>query len=1796
MAYTPINPVVATVSPNIYNAAQNAPLSDQDKNTIEQLSFAYAKGLEFKKLDPDLAFKKFQKLAPEAQSQLRYLYPNETWTRTEQNLLGKVVSATTHALGTAFKVSVSPLVSAYTLMGKYSQAINTPARVGFQATAQDKPLFSGKTWSTAYQGTDLYNPNDVKALNQKYGEATAHVAMGLVAGKTPGEIFSSWKNGTPDEALFLAYSNFLNNPKEFGAIIDETKMARFSPGRSVARNEVSKNPNPIIHGLTTLVFGKQLPLVKSTHETDAQFKKRQAAATAAYQKKLSGRVDALYQIVIDPLTYASMGLNKVAMGTSKLAPVAEKIAEKIQFGDYATQRLREAAKTGKWDETVADVFTKPQVKDLWDKTAGPAIKQLATAGTAAERSVALDNIRRNLPAYNEPEVLKSLAKAKVFDAASAERYFTNYENAHYLLSGRTDNTTWFRNGIATARNQRQLTQGIALAAEAFFNPIVGRSSTRKTLEELEAAGKQGWDIVSTLGKQEDDLINPLIKDVKKYDDNITKAQEFGFKLGNLARQSQGNRHIVLGEDAWRTARAFYLRAATVFPSDVAKVVTDYFVHAPFDEQRNAVYQLYVASMLNRGAGGVYKGENFIQKTLSRIFNTDSGFGITPDLEISHEFANAAGANVVRWENDVPKIVNIGAIQPSQITKAIAGLNDQAVNQFAAMSKDKNNIANIFDGAVQHKVTQNVTDNWSFLNLFPRLGGRTTIDHATLFLAVAPKDDILRYIMGGAKKTGDYLNMVTGSKDAVGPFERLFHKLVLRGGPEDYLTAEKRTEIIGKLLERESKRLDTEITIDNINHAVIRAEVAQRAHEIIFGAYDTPFVSKEMLQEKEALINLFKHEPNFLESVVSSLTSRANMSGAFVEEAARKPIFTESTLDKALKEVNEKYADVLKKYKIKELKITSSWEPRSAKDLKNIAGNDDLFALAHLHDYTIRFVFNKVKVPTSRGEYTFSPIEAFFGNDALRTVKDFDNATNQLMRNIGVHVHNPIDYTIEDADRLVKFTKLWSGLYASMKAEGKSEVDIADTIIRTMLLDMRETFHGSTEASVFNQRLFDKIAEEYDKLAALDKPNKIIRDKWSKAAGKIEFPEFAKLTESKRPAVLNTAINFPGGLNAEIDGVQGFFAKYGYAAYEQMDRQVNAWFTQKALAATYLRIYKANIPFRDGFARQQEKLIRQMNPSIPENLAKQMAKDLADKRFTGIAINDASNTLLKYVDNQAVRSNFAVSFRTVGRYYRANEDFMRRVYRMIKDKPLRTLYRTRLLHTGIDAYGGTFQDENGKDYIVFPSDTIFNHAVGAFLNGLYGADSAYSIPQFNNFKMKLELINPSFSQDAGALTFSSPAGTLAVLAARGIIGIRSVFGRTVPFAAEREKAGDALAQIFLGTTGKNIALNSKSWAEAIMPMLMKNAYNALDRSEANQQFASATMSAAAFLQAYGNGLPSPQDPDYSKKMTVAQKNIRIAAGNILVTRFLLGLTVPASMSLQESKGLPDYFRKGGTATLRGEFFKILQGVIETYGTSIQDPYSLAVGIFTGKNPGKSIYTISRSSKAYSVVLKNTQSMKDWAMNNMNFIETTPKSGVAWLFAPQSGQYNATVYSWLEAQDLINMPKLEDYLLNVSLNEDRNAYFQIGKDEKEMLAKTMDLTQRKNIIDAAAAARQTLLASNHLLQGALQGGLNVRGDVLQAYADIKSIVADNKTPINKNDRVVMRQAIAQMDSYLEVVSYGNQYSQLSNYSQIKQDAEDRVDAELIKLANLSPAVAQAYNYVFKSIFTSYSPDTAAVIKRG
>jgi hypothetical protein len=47
---------------------------------------------------------------------------------------------------------------------------------------------------------------------------------------------------------------------------------------------------------------------------------------------------------------------------------------------------------------------------------------------------------------------------------------------------------------------------------------------------------------------------------------------------------------------------------------------------------------------------------------------------------------------------------------------------------------------------------------------------------------------------------------------------------------------------------------------------------------------------------------------------------------------------------------------------------------------------------------------------------------------------------------------------------------------------------------------------------------------------------------------------------------------------------------------------------------------------------------------------------------------------------------------------------------------------------------------------------------------------------------------------------------------------------------------------------------------------------------------------------------------------------------------------------------------GITGLRSEFWDIFEAIQKRYGDDVQDPYEMALSMFTGKNPGKIVYTV------------------------------------------------------------------------------------------------------------------------------------------------------------------------------------------------------------------------------------------------
>jgi hypothetical protein len=633
----------------------------------------------------------------------------------------------------------------------------------------------------------------------------------------------------------------------------------------------------------------------------------------------------------------------------------------------------------------------------------------------------------------------------------------------------------------------------------------------------------------------------------------------------------------------------------------------------------------------------------------------------------------------------------------------------------------------------------------------------------------------------------------------------------------------------------------------------------------------------------------------------------------------------------------------------------------------------------------------------------------------------------------------------------------------------------------------------------------------------------------------------------------------------------------------MDAQVNGIFRQPAVLVAYTGLRKKYASLEKNMARQ---IYEQKTGKVWESSMTQAVKDAdmavavnqAEKHFTEVATREAADLILKFADNPAIRSNFAYASRTMGRYYRATEDFYRRIYRM-KDVSPRVLYRMRLAHVGLDATGGIHYDQNNDPYVMMPMDNIIYKATDGVIRTLTGNDG-YKQPQFNEFTLKLRMMNPSFSQDAGVPTLSGPIAALSVLGFKNILG--SVPG-SIPFVGKYldplgEKAAEGIDTFALGNIGENIDIT-----RAIVPATLQKVWATLPYNEKSRQEATAAQQAIAYEAANGRGLDvnatEQEKADYLK-------NIRISAHNVIVMRSILGLISPVAPTITDSKGIPDYLKNVGITSLRSEFFDILNSISKDNTGDIQDPYELALVTFIGKNPGKLIYTVSPTSKQTKIIIKNTDGLKNWAIDNKGLINTYGEA--AYIFAPQTGTFNPATYNWIKSAGLIENKTLEAYYQDLLVAQDKQTYYDIARRQKEILSNESDPETRANIINEAANARQALKDANPLLVPELIGEGNDIGKEGVMLKQVEQIINDPKANIDADTRQRMQIAIKLINNFV-IFAKDPELKNMDNGVELKAARKAQIEAGLKELMLGNLYVTEANRAIFKSILGFYSRDS-------
>ena len=1694
-----LNPIVAKASPNLYAAAKSANIPMEQGSQLEQFSWTVEKNKKLNQLSIDEARKQFEGLDPSAQEKLKFLFPQSDYQLAEPGASNYV----TGALKTGFNVLKSPLVLLFKAAGVFTRTINTPYLLARQAS-QGEGLFTKESFSDAWDGRRVYDQGALTNAQDYFGVEKVEIAKGLIAGKKPGEIIAS-AGGAINTKLLEALEEAYNNPESFQQVMDGVKFAQVSPGRDIARS--------------TGVQG------------------------------ISGPIDFIYQIAVDPLTWMTGGATAAAK--------AGLFGLKNQTGTQMRKTIEQFGVAG-----VKDIFRdNKDVVKLWDDQLGPAVKKLNDETDEIAKIAIRNDIKRRFPGYNNDEAIDFLERKNVINASRAQTVFSNLDNLSMFMAGRVDGAQFFRNGIATARNQRRLTGGAQKALSTFLNPASGTTKEiAKSVDEISKA------LVKAGSTREADIIGSEIADFAKFSRKNIKE-----KISLLAARTPQNKEIKLNviddKQSIKTASVFRDTARQVLPKDLSEALTIKFINSTANDQVAMLRSLDVAIMQRLGIEGTEKGRDYIRKTLEEKYGSSVGVAVTEKLDVPVGFENILSKSGVKLEGNAVKYDSQGIIHPSQERGAISTLDYQQLAQYAYEANRGKLVSAMFGGATSSALSTSIVNFWSIFTLFPRLGIRSSIDEGFIYYLTAPAKDLFQYLDRKGHRMGRIAAAYSGSKSG----EQLRVKIARKLGrktPADMYDKDARLAIISDYANSVGKQPDE---LSSLERKLAQAQYITEAMN------RKGFLGKLNDNEVQFLIQGLTLNSQYLTAGTRSIAAGASLIGRQSAEVTEQ-LVNMSNLDIAV----GLFPDLVQG------KTGQRIDTEKLASLQSLAGRG--VSLVHFENFVQRFYGNTRQNIGIGENFKFNPVAAFVASKGLRTERDFVGAKTYLLENVGLRKNTDllgrfdenvisdldikITHSVKDPEALKSFLGMTAHTSA-LRLQGLDDMEIAEVLIDRILLDMRQTFHGSADA--FNEGLFNKFKSLYDDLVKeeLDTGNRI-SNKAQKAAQKITFEQFEELTKGFQPkGKLFTTLEGPG-----ISDMETAYAKLGNGMMELMDNQVTGILRQPVVMIKYLDIRKKyDVVEKQMAAKLYADKLREYQDDgkvIGEKVKAAILEDTkqhAQKLVTEISVQEAADSVLKFVDNPNIRTNFAVSVRNTGRYYRATEDFWRRMYRL-KDVAPRVLFRMRLAHLGLDAAGGVYKDNNGEPYIMMPTDNVIFGVVDKTVRALGPGEESFQQPKFNEFTFRLTLANPSFSPDAGMPTLSGPIGALSVITMKSLLG-------KVPATKELSEELDNYA---LGDIGDGVTI-----MRALVPSSLQKLYSIVPKDEKDRQESTAAMQAIAYNQAFNTDedMAKYLDPNASAQDKYNYlKQIRISAHNVVVMRNILGLFSPISPSVQESVNLPDYLKEVGITGLRPEFYDLVNAVTQKYKGDIQDPYELAVATFVGKNPGKLIYTVARNEKQTNVVIQKTKAVKSWAIQNESNIKKYGEA--AWIFAPHVGEFDAPTYAYLEAAGLLKDKSLDAYYLDVLVAKDKQAYYDIGKEEKEFLKSTPSISARTAKIAESTRQRALLKMSNPLLEAALVAGGNEVATELNMLSNLEEIIKDSSVQMP----VGTRQRLAMVTSRIrQFVSLSNDASlrEAENFSDIKRSFRDEVESLIASLSAGDAILTEASRAIFKSILGYYSRDT-------
>ena len=566
------------------------------------------------------------------------------------------------------------------------------------------------------------------------------------------------------------------------------------------------------------------------------------------------------------------------------------------------------------------------------------------------------------------------------------------------------------------------------------------------------------------------------------------------------------------------------------------------------------------------------------------------------------------------------------------------------------------------------------------------------------------------------------------------------------------------------------------------------------------------------------------------------------------------------------------------------------------------------------------------------------------------------------------------------------------------------------------------------------------------------------------------------------------------------------------------------------------------------------VVSKVDQADPKKIA--TATDRAKRQFATIVEERAVSQTLQYVDNPLVRTQLAFGARNFSRFYRATEDFYRRMSRVVAYNPM-ALRKAALTYDGISHNGWIQEDDQGEKYFVYPGIEPIYAAVRTAMTTL-GIPADFKTPFPVQFGAQVKMLTPSLNQDSLIPTFSGPLAGVSMKVISNLVDVAGAPG-----------AADTITQVSMGKYAVG-----RSFVSAFLPAHVNRIYETMSTDERDSQYASAWRKAVTYLEAGGHGLPEKYDetgnliPPSIQEQEQYRQRIKNTVLGILGTRFVFGFFAPASPQVQLKADMATWIKDNG----KTNFKQAWNGLLDQYPGDYDAAMAKWVELFPNEIP----FTVSESEKKTVAVIKYAEESGTFVEKNKDLFEKYPQ-GAAFLIPHKSG-FSWDAYKTMKDMGLKYNKRVDEYLREVQTAADLQVYYGKKNDYEVSLTTKVTDFERTMARDEFQAWAKTFKAGRPLLQEELAEGGKKAIERIKAIDDLRRMLNDKTVTTRSPVQKTLKEMLDVYDSYKM------QRQALDTLSGTRNLVAFMKDSAIVKIRELSKAnenTMSAYNTLFASL---------------